>query len=768
MKNKLLLSLIISVFCFGLVFGQTTSISIGSITANPGDEINIPIDVSNFTDIGAITLYIGYDPAVLSFQGLNNIDPQVSGISGNAMSNPDQIGLVWTASPPNYANIGSGKMLDMTFTYIGGSCDLTFNAGCEITNSGLIPIPVNYTDGSVGPASQSITATIGSVTASPGDEVLIPVDVTGFLDVGAITLYIEYDEAVLSFVGIESINPDVTGILAYTMTDPSRIGIVWAANPPTYANIASGKLVDLKFVYNGGNSDLTFSEDCEISDSGAIPLYVEYFNGDISQTITSITAQLGNVAATIGQEILVPLDVANFTDVAAITFYIGYDPSVLSFVGLENIATEVAGISANVMTSPDQISIAWSDVLNAFNYTGKLLDLKFVYNGGNSDLVFNPGCDVSNSVLISLPVTYYDGSVSLAVETFTINIDTVFTDIGTEVLVSVNTTDFADIGAMTLFIGFDPSALSFIGLENVNSEIAGSSANVMSGPYRIGIGWDASPPNLANIASGKLFDLKFVFNGGDGNLTFLAGCELSNSNLAIVPVNLIDGGVFPPLYVNFNAFLEGPFNGSAMNVILNSELPLSQPFNVAPWDYPGTESVSSIPNLNVVDWILIELRETPFDAATATDQTVIARRAGFILDDGTIVDPESLNPIRFEVVVSHNLFGIIWHRNHLGIMSSQPLSVVTGVLSYNFTTSEDKAYGQPNPQKEVAPGVWAMIAGDGNKDGKVDAADKSMWSSSAGQSGYLQGDYNMDTQINNCDKNESCSLNFGNQTRVPE
>ncbi len=767
MKNKFIILFILSLVCSVFVHGQTTSISIGSITANPGEEINVPIDVSDLTDIGAITLYIGYDPAVLTFQGLNNVHPEVAGITGNA--NAGQIGLAWIASPPNFANIISGKMLDLNFIYIGGSCDLVFNAGCELVNSLLVTVPVNYSNGTVGPASQPITATIGSVTSSPGDEVFIPVDVIDFLDVGAITLFIGYDESVLTFIGLENINSEVAGTLGNATTSPTQVEIAWVASPPVYANIAAGKLFDLKFVYNGGACDVTFNEDCEVSDSGLVPINVSYFDGDISQASTSITAELATVTASLGQEVLVPLDVTNFSDVAALTFYIGYDPAVLSFVGLESIAPEVAGIQANTITSPDQIVIAWNDMVNFFNFTGKLFDLKFVYNGGTSDLTFDPGCEVTNSLLQPLPVTYFDGLVSVSLEVTTISIDTVYVDPGFEVLVPVNTIDFLDIGAMTLFIEYDPLAFSFIGLENINTEISGVAANTMTGPDRIAIAWTATSPNFANIATGKLFDLKFVFNGGDGNLAFSAGCELTNSILVVVPTTLIDGGVFAPLYANFKAFLQGPYNGSTMEVTLNSELPLNQPYNVAPWFYTGTETVSSIPSASIVDWILIELRETPFGPTTATEATVIARKAGFIMDDGTIVDSETLTPIRFNVVVSYNLYGVIWHRNHLGVMSSVPMVENTGIQSYDFTIAEDQAYGTPNPQVEITTGVWGMASGDGNNDGTVDINDKiDIWSTMVGQTGYKQGDFNLDSQVDNCDKNGCCICNLGNQSGVPD
>ena len=49
--------------------------------------------------------------------------------------------------------------------------------------------------------------------------------------------------------------------------------------------------------------------------------------------------------------------------------------------------------------------------------------------------------------------------------------------------------------------------------------------------------------------------------------------------------------------IHLSVFLEGPFNGTDMNADLAGlpDFPLAQPFNTAPWNYAGTESVLSVP-----------------------------------------------------------------------------------------------------------------------------------------------------------------------------
>ncbi len=78
----------------------------------------------------------------------------------------------------------------------------------------------------------------------------------------------------------------------------------------------------------------------------------------------------------------------------------------------------------------------------------------------------------------------------------------------------------------------------------------------------------------------------------------------------------------PGKLLDLKVFLEGPFYYVQMIPYLNMAgyLPLSQPYNTAPWNYSGIESVSSIPNYNIVDWVLLEFRDaTSAEEATSYD-----------------------------------------------------------------------------------------------------------------------------------------------------
>ena len=222
--------------------------------------------------------------------------------------------------------------------------------------------------------------------------------------------------------------------------------------------------------------------------------------------------------------------------------------------------------------------------------------------------------------------------------------------------------------------------------------------------------------------------------------------------------------------LEIKAFLEGPYEGTTMNTALNSNnlLPLNQPFNTAPWNYSGTESVASIPNANIVDWVLIELRDAN-NPASSDAGSVIDRMAAFLLNNGSVVDLDGIGSLEFHQQLVQNMYVVLRHRNHLDIISSISPSETGGIYSYDFSLNASQAYGGSSAQKDLGSGVYGLLGGDGNADNVIDNADKtSIWQLISGKKGYDASDYNMDGQINNQDKNDVWFLNPGAECQLPE
>ncbi len=210
-----------------------------------------------------------------------------------------------------------------------------------------------------------------------------------------------------------------------------------------------------------------------------------------------------------------------------------------------------------------------------------------------------------------------------------------------------------------------------------------------------------------------------------------------------------------------NALLEGPYNEPTgkMNTHLNPGLlPLQQPYNQAPWNYPGSEQVGSVPS-DAVDWVLIRLYDTT-DVSLASAASLLSVNAGFILMDGTITGLDGTTPIRFAETVDNDLFVSLEHRNHLPVLSSSSLIYDKGNYYFNFTQAGSNYAG--TPQKEIQPDLWGMIAGDANADGLVDDLDRTVsWENNAGKNAYDPADLNLDGQVDNQDKDGYWYPNFG-------
>lgn len=102
---------------------------------------------------------------------------------------------------------------------------------------------------------------------------------------------------------------------------------------------------------------------------------------------------------------------------------------------------------------------------------------------------------------------------------------------------------------------------------------------------------------------------------------------------------------------------------------LVSGFQLTQPFNTEPWNYQGTESISEIPNNEITDWVLVELRSDDLP------ETIIVRKATFLKSNDNIVDLDVQSNLIFYGLDldQNNFYVIIYHRNNLPVMSKESI-----------------------------------------------------------------------------------------------
>jgi hypothetical protein len=192
----------------------------------------------------------------------------------------------------------------------------------------------------------------------------------------------------------------------------------------------------------------------------------------------------------------------------------------------------------------------------------------------------------------------------------------------------------------------------------------------------------------------------------------------------------------PKYTFNLTAQLRGNSNGTVMTTGLNTtgvlnSFALSQPYNTAPFNYTGTESVPTgffATHPDIVDWVLIEFRK-PLTGlpADALSSTINGRKAGFLLSNGTITELDGLSPIKADITKQGTGFIVVRHRNHLGVMSNPIPTPASGTMTNNFTLLPNayKAPGAPSdPVVLLANGInYGLWAGDVNSDGVVNITD---------------------------------------------
>ena len=199
-------------------------------------------------------------------------------------------------------------------------------------------------------------------------------------------------------------------------------------------------------------------------------------------------------------------------------------------------------------------------------------------------------------------------------------------------------------------------------------------------------------------------------------------------------------------------YLEGFYDATTnkMHTILKDKqlLPLRQPFNTAPWNYQGTEKVTTIPD-GVVDWVLLVGR-------TAEGQP-LSQAAGFINQAGELLSIDGTKGIALDQV-SGNHFSI-HHRSHLAILSAQPYE--GGII--DFTTAANLAQG--NAAMKNVNGILCLYAGDYDGTGIINTIDFNTWKSDgAAINQYLPIDGDGNGIINATDYN----LWINNRSKVGE
>lgn len=122
-----------------------------------------------------------------------------------------------------------------------------------------------------------------------------------------------------------------------------------------------------------------------------------------------------------------------------------------------------------------------------------------------------------------------------------VSLSNIAANIGDTVTISLNASELNDVSAITLSVKYDSAVLTWVGTDSVAAELNAGTflSNVIDNNLRAA--WFSLNPTSFNK---KLFDLKFVYNGGTSSIYFVANqCDFASSSQRTIPVTYIHGGI---------------------------------------------------------------------------------------------------------------------------------------------------------------------------------------------------------------------------------
>ena len=253
------------------------AISAEDISGMNGSETCMKVTVRGFENIQSVQFNLQWDPAVLSYSQIMDINLPEFGNSNANLDSPGDLIISWNA-------LSSASLADDTdifsvcFNVIGdpeSSTDVSFSDPeiSDTDNTVLDPIltggSITVTGMDTGGGNTDTELTVGNITGDMGEESCLSIRVSDFDNISSSQFTIEWDESVLAYSQVEGIRfPDFNDADAEFIS-PNRLRIRWNSQTPltladntvllqvcfnVIGECGNNVSSNIRFVNTGGNS----------------------------------------------------------------------------------------------------------------------------------------------------------------------------------------------------------------------------------------------------------------------------------------------------------------------------------------------------------------------------------------------------------------------------------------------------------------------------------------------------------------------------------
>lgn len=283
-------------------------------------------------------------------------------------------------------------------------------------------------------------------------------------------------------------------------------------------------------------------------------------------------------------------------------------------------------------------------------------------------------------------------------------------------------------------------------------------SSVISSPFSVSVSSNSNPvsPIPTTLSQTKVYNGYWTVTASSGapsQYSFSASIspsQLLNGAQASNLVSVVNSNISNPASGTWNGVT--PKSGFSSNIIdfnlssyglvqLGESGSIQLTLKVFPESFYFGSSL--VPNLlfsgidtstTLSDTIFVQLRETVAPFNLVAQQSVLLSINGL-----TSIDFTGIQPDTFYLVCKH--------RNHIPIWSALPIVFSTST-NYDFSSTDANTFG--SNVKQISTGVYAMLPGDINQDGVVNADDQLLLeiANANFDSGYVTADLNGDGIVN--------------------